>query len=146
MFTIKNWDVFGFVYYSSSSSLLVFPPSIRPSNDIRALRFNSTNFGAISSIVQDTTFTCDMHMKDVTERSTVLVVLLPSNMGPQCAISPPYSGTQVRRVNYLAPNFGRNRYLMSVSAKGIPRVPRRTSDKLFTGQCVRNNLRTYWSY
>ncbi|KAK9334204.1 hypothetical protein V1521DRAFT_451043, partial [Lipomyces starkeyi] len=56
--------------------------------------------------VQDTTFTCDMHMKDVTERSTVLVVLLPSNIGPQCAISRPYSGTQVRHVNYLAPNFG----------------------------------------
>ncbi|KAK9358524.1 hypothetical protein V1504DRAFT_471078 [Lipomyces starkeyi] len=27
----------------------------------------------------DATFICDMHMKDVTERSTVLVVLLPSN-------------------------------------------------------------------
>ncbi|KAK9326459.1 hypothetical protein V1520DRAFT_351302, partial [Lipomyces starkeyi] len=47
--------------------------------------------------VQDTTFTCDMHMKDVTERSTVLVVLLPSNIGPQCAISRPYSGTQRQR-------------------------------------------------
>ncbi|KAK9327179.1 hypothetical protein V1520DRAFT_349502 [Lipomyces starkeyi] len=53
-----------------------------------------------------------MHMKDVTERSTVLVVPLP-------VIPRPYSGTQVRRLNYLASNFGRNRYLMSVSAKGI---------------------------
>ncbi|ODQ76418.1 hypothetical protein LIPSTDRAFT_132265 [Lipomyces starkeyi NRRL Y-11557] len=47
MFTIKNWDVFGFATTPVAAVSSCFPLQLLSSNDIRALRFNSTIFIAL---------------------------------------------------------------------------------------------------